>query len=441
MVHGPIVATMLGLALPTVAVLVMQTLVTVAETFYVSFLGTAALAGVSLVFPVVMLMTMMSNGAIGGGVSSAVAREIGAGRRENADALLWHATVIAFALGLFFTIAAWALGPVLYHSLGGRGTVLDAALTYSAFVFAGAIPIWLVNLIASALRGAGDVKVPALVSAIGAVVLIALSPMLIFGFGPVPRFGVAGAGLAVCTYYIVATIALVAYLASGRATLLMRVVPLRARLFREILGVGLLSAVGTLQSNITVVLVTGIVAAFGTAALAGYGIASRLDYVLIPLLFGVGTAVVTMVGTNVGAGQPDRARRIAWTGAAIGVLITGAIGGAAALFPFGWVGWFTHDPAVAATGTLYLRVVAPFYAFTGIGMLLYFASQGASRVLWPFLAGSARLLVTAGLGWLLVTRFGVGMTALFAVVAAGAAIYGVLTATSVALSRRWGERA
>src|SRR5271156_5227589 len=103
MEEGPIVPTMVRLALPTVSVLVVQTLVSVAETFYVSFLGTTAIAGVSLVFPVVMLMTMMSNGGIGGGVSSAVAREIGAGRQGEADALLMHAIVLAVGFGLLFT--------------------------------------------------------------------------------------------------------------------------------------------------------------------------------------------------------------------------------------------------------------------------------------------------------------------------------------------------
>lgn len=440
MEHGPIVATMFRLALPTVSVLVVQTLVSVAETFYVSFLGTTAIAGVSLVFPVVMLMTMMSNGGIGGGVSSAVAREIGAGRQKDADALLLHAIVLAVAFGVLFTGGALIFGPNLYRSLGGHAAILTAALTYSTFLFAGAVPIWLVNLIASALRGAGDVKVPALVTLVGAATLIPLSPAFIFGFGPVPRMGVAGAGLAVCIYYVAASLALIAYLASGRATLLLRVVPLQMRLFRLILGVGLLAAVGTLQTNITVVLLTGAAGSFGTAALAGYGIASRLDYLLIPLLFGIGAAVLTMVGTNVGAGKTARAKQIAWTGAAAGFLLTGTIGGAAALFPGAWLGLFTHDTAVATTGILYLRTVAPFYALYGAGFILYFASQGAGRVTWPFVAGTARLVVSAGFGWLAVLHYSAGLGALFALIAAGSVTYCAITVSYVRLSPSWGQR-
>jgi putative MATE family efflux protein len=441
MLDGPILSTMLRLALPTVAVLVVQTLVTVAETFYVGFLGTAALAGVSLVFPIAMLMTMMSGGAVGGGVASAVARKIGAGRREDADALLWHAVVIALGFGGLFMTAALVCGPALYYALGGRGATLQAALVYSEFLFAGSIGIWLVNLTSAALRGAGDVKIPAVVTAAGAAVVIALSPALIFGFGPIPRLGIAGAGVAVTLYYAAASLALVAYLASGRGTLRLRISPLQVRLFGEILRVGLLSAAGTLQTNLTVVLITGAVAGFGTAALAGYGIASRLDYVLIPLLFGVGSAAVTMVGTNVGAGAPARARRVAWIGALVGTLMTGAIGTAAALFPAAWVGSFTHDPAVLATGATYLRIVAPFYAFIGLGMLLYFSSQGAGRMIWPFLAGTARLLITAGLGCWLVARAGIGLSTLFAIVCAGSVAFGGITAASVALSKNWGKPA
>jgi putative MATE family efflux protein len=440
MEHGPIVPTMFRLALPTVSVLVVQTLVSVAETFYVSFLGTTAIAGVALVFPVVMLMTMMSNGGIGSGVSSAVAREIGAGRQKAADALLLHAIVLAGVLGLLFTAGALFFGPDLYRSLGGHGAILATALTYSAYLFTGAVPIWLVNLIASALRGAGDVKVPALVTLGGAAILIPLSPAFIFGFGPLPRMGVAGAGIAVCTYYVVASIVLVAYLASGRATLLLRIAPLEWRLFRLILGVGLLAAAGTLQTNITVVLLTGAAGSFGTAALAGYGIASRLDYLIVPLLFGLGAAVLTMVGTNVGAGKAARARHIGWIGAAGGFLLTGFIGTAAALFPHAWLGIFTHDPGVIATGTLYMRIVAPFYALYGAGFILYFACQGAGRITWPFFGGTARLVVSAGLGWLAIARYSAGLTTLFSVIAAGSAVYGIIMIAYVALSPRWSSK-
>jgi putative MATE family efflux protein len=426
MLQGAILPTLFRLAWPTVTVLVVQTFVGIAETYYVSYLGTEALAGVTLVFPVLMLMAMMSNGGIGGGVSSAIARAIGAGRRADADALVLHSLVISIVLGLVFTGGALLLGPALYRALGGGGRALDAALTYSFFVFIGSVPIWVVNLLASALRGAGNVKIPALVIIAGAVVTVPLSPIIIFGFGPVPHLGIAGAGIAVTIYYVGAAIVLLRVMASGRTGLTLRPARLQVRLFRDILGVGLISAVGTLQSNLTVVLVTGFVGAFGADALAGYGMGSRLDYLLIPLVFGLGTSVLTMVGINIGAGQAARARHIAWIGALVAAGVTEAIGLFVAFFPQAWLGLFSHDPAVLATGTAYLRIVAPVYGATGFGMLLYFASQGAGSVIRPFLAGTSRLLIATLIGGIAVTGFGVGLSTLFAIVAASSLSFGLL---------------
>jgi putative MATE family efflux protein len=428
---APVLPLILRQAFPVIAVLLLQTLVGVAETFYVSFLGTDALAGVALVFPVVMLMTMMSAGGIGGGVSSAVARSLGAGKTKDANALVLHALVLAIFFGLVFTAGVLASGPALYRALGGNGRTLDAALTYSRFVFIGSIPIWIVNQLAAALRGAGNVRTPALISFVGAAILIPLSPGLIFGFGPFPALGIAGAGTAVTLFNSLAALVLLWIMIKGRAGLTLRLAPLETRLFKQILGVGLLSAIGTFQLNATVAMVTGLVGLFGADALAGFGTASRLDYVLIPPLFGLGTAVVTLVGTAIGAGNQARARQVAWTGALLAFVATETIGLLVAVLPNIWLGIFSRDTAVLATGALYLQRMGPVYGATGLGMLLYFAGQGNGRVAAPFLAGAVRLFFVIGAGWLAVVRFGAGLPVLFAIVAAGAILSAVITAISV----------
>jgi putative MATE family efflux protein len=437
---GPIVPTMLRLALPTILVLVVQTLVGVVETYFVSFLGTEALAGVALVFPVLMLMQMMSNGGIGGGVSSAVARALGANRGDDAQALVWHAVLLACGFGLLFTAGTIAGGPGLYRAMGGTDETLAAALGYSNIVFAGSVPVWIVALLSSALRGAGDVKTPARITLAGAAILLVLSPTLIFGWGPLPRLGIAGAGAAVVIYYVLAAVMLIGYMRSGRGPLKLTIVRPDGRLFGEILGVGLLSAIGTVQVNLTVACVTGVVGLFGADAIAGYGIASRLDYLQIPLLFGLGTAVVTMVGINVGAGQIDRARRIAWTGAAIAVGFAEALGLFVTVFPRAWLGLFSDEPDVLAFGTLYLRTVAPVYGAIGLGMMLYFASQGARRVLWPVVAGTVRMLVAAPIGWVAVVGMKADLPTLFQLVALAALLFGGITSTAI-LAGAWGGRA
>ena len=301
---GPILPTLLKLALPTMVVLVAQTAVNIAEAYYVGFLGTDALAGVALVFPIFMLMTMMSNGGLGSGVSSSVARAIGAGRQAGCRcAGVSRAGSCRDRRCAVHAAARCSAVPLLYRALGGRAGALDAALKYSNYLFAGAIPVWIVNLQAAALRGSGNVRVPAMVTLIGALVMIPVSPLLIFGFGPVPRLGIGGAGIAFGLYYCAAMLFLTRYMASGRAGLTIRFAPLQGRLFADILKVGVPTAVNAVLTNLTVILVTGAFGLFGTTALAAYGIASRLDYILIPLLFGLCTATLTMVGVNVGAGQ------------------------------------------------------------------------------------------------------------------------------------------
>jgi Na+-driven multidrug efflux pump len=243
----------------------------------------------------------------------------------------------------------------------------------------------------------------------------------------------------VVIYYVLAALALILYLRSPRSLLKLRIVPLRGRLFKDILGVGLLSAIGTIQVNLTVTFVTAAVGRFGADAIAGYGIASRLDYLQIPLLFGLGTAVVTMVGINIGAEQMARARRIAWIGAGLAFSVTELIGLAVAIFPHAWLGLFSDEPQVLALGTLYLQNVAPVYGAIGLGMALYFASQGAKRVLLPVLAGTVRMIIAAFIGWSMVTWFGAGLSTLFQIVALAAVSYGLLTAAAV-LGGAWGRR-
>lgn len=440
MLEGPILPVLTRLALPMIGVMVAQTMVGIAETYYLGFLGTDALAGVALVFPIFMLMTTMSNGGLGSGVASAVARAVGAGRQKDADALVFHSVVLAIIAGALFMIGVLWGGPALYRALGGRDEALAAAVRYSTWLFAGAIAVWIVNLLASALRGSGNVKVPALVTLIGAMVLIPSSPALIFGFGPIPRLGIAGAGIAFGLYYSGAMLVLLRYMRSGRSGLTLAITRLERRLFADILRVGLPTAINALQTNLCVILVTGAVGLFGTAALAGYGIASRLDYVMIPILFGLSSAVLTMVGVNIGAGKGARARHVAWIGVLIGVGITGTIGLVAAIAPSAWLGLFTNDPLVLAPGATYLRVVGLSYGLFGFGFVVSFAGQGAGTVLWPSVAVTVRLVVAAGLGWAAVEILSGGMTMLSAIVALSYVVYAAIASLVMLTRSAWKAR-
>jgi MATE family, multidrug efflux pump len=433
LIEGPIASTLIKLAAPNMLVMLAQTAVGLVETYFVGKLGTDALAGVALVFPIVMLMQMMSAGAMGGGISSAIARALGGGRRDDADALALHALIIALGFGLTFMVALLAGGRWLYAAMGGSGASLDAALTYSSVVFAGAILVWLFNSLANVIRGTGNMIVPALVTCAGVVVLIPLSPCLIFGLGPLPKLGIAGGAIAVVIYYAVGSVVLAAYLRSGRSVvrLAFRGVRFRWPLFADILRVGAVAALITVQTNLTIAIATGLVGAFGPAAIAGYGTGSRLEYLLIPLIFGLGGPLVAMVGTNIGAGRRDRALRIAWIGAAIAAVLCEIIGFCAAAAPRAWLSLFDTSPAMIDAGSRYLHAVGPVYGLFGLGMALYFASQGAGRLLWPFTANMARLLIAAGGGWLALRWTG-DITDVFIALAVALAAFGLINAAAVA---------
>jgi putative MATE family efflux protein len=433
LLEGSIAGTLLRLATPNVLVMFVQAAVGLIETYFVAKLGTDALAGVALVFPLLMLMQMMSAGAMGGAISSAIARALGAGRRADANALVVHALAIAVAFGLLFTLTMLGGGRWLYEAMGGNGASLAAALTYSHVVFSGAILVWVFNSLANVIRGTGNMAVPAAVTSVGAAALIPLSPSLIYGWGPLPRLGVAGGAVAVIAYYLVGSIALAIYLRSGRSVVRLSFADVHFRwaLFREILRVGTVAALITVQTNLTIAIATGLVGRLGPAAIAGYGTGSRLEYLLVPLVFGLGGPLVAMVGTNIGAGRRDRALRTAWIGAGIAAAFTELIGLCAAAVPDAWLSLFDTDPAMLDAGSRYLRVVGPFYGFFGLGTALYFASQGAGRLSWPLMANMTRLVIAAGGGWLALKWSG-DPTHVFVALSAALAASGLMNAGAVA---------
>ena len=433
LLEAPIARTLLRLGAPNVLVMLAQAAVGLIETYFVGKLGTDALAGMALVFPLVMLMQMTSAGAMGGGIASSIARALGAQRRADANALVLHALLIAVGFGLVFMAALLGGGHWLYSRMGGAGAALDAALVYSNWVFAGAVLVWVFNSLSAVIRGTGNMAVPAYVSVAGAVVLIPLSPLLIFGWGPLPGLGIAGGALALLLFYAVGSVVQAGYLWSGRSVLrpAWRGMRYRWRLFRDILRVGLMGAVSTVSTNLVIGFGTALVGHFGTGAIAGYGTASRLEYLLVPLVFGLGAPLVAMVGTCIGAGQRERAQRAAWVGAGMAFVMAEAIGLWAAFFPHAWLMLFDSDPAMLAAGALYLRVVGPWYGFFGLGLVLYFASQGAGRLLWPVLGNLVRLVVAVGGGWFALQSSG-GLTQVFIAQAVGLALYGLVTAAAVA---------
>ena len=208
------------------------------------------------------------------------------------------------------------------------------------------------------------------------------------------------------------------------------------RAFRDILKVGLIACLVVILTNGTVLVVTGLIGREGDSAIAGYGIGSRLEYMLIPISFGIGATLTALVGTNIGARQYARAQRLAWTGAAMAGGIAAVIGIVVAIWPDLWLGLFTTDPQALASGRHYLSIVGPAYGFFGVAMALYFASQGTGEMYWPVAANLTRITIAAGGSLLALDQFGWGVSGLYACVAVGIVAFSALLAFSTT-RRAW----
>lgn len=438
LLDGPILRTLLWLAWPNVMALSAGTCVVIAETSYIGRLGVEALAAMALVFPCVILTMTMSGGAMGGGVASAIARALGAGDRDRASTLASHALLIGITFGLVFMLGMLIFGPQVLQLLGGRGNVLTQAIAYTEVFFGGAVLPWLMNTMAGVLRGTGNMKLPSLMILSSAVWQIILGGTLGLGLGPVPQFGMRGVAAGSLIAYSISITVMGWYLFSGRGRVVPKIRGLRIQwaLLLDILKVGAIACFSPLQSVLTISIFTHMLAFFGTAILAGYGIGARLEFMLTSIAFSVGMASVPMIGMAVGAERIARARRIAWTAGTVSFVLVGTIATLIAIFPDIWVNMFTDDAAVRAASHQYLATVAPMYAFIGLAISMYFSSQGAAKVLGPVLAQTARLVFIGVGGWWLSTHAATA-TNFFVLAAASMIVLGVLSCSSVVLTR-WG---
>jgi putative MATE family efflux protein len=429
LLEGPIVSTLLRLTPANLVVNVVLIAVTASiDAHFVGQLGLEALAGLSLVFPFMMLMQQMANASMGGAISAAIARAIGGGRRDDAAALVIHALVIACAAGALFSALFWLAGPVIYGLLGGRGAVLAAALDYSSAIFAGAAIYWLLGALTSVVRATGRVALLAYVYLGAEVLHFALVPLLVFGAGPIPALGVAGAGIATVTSFATSSLVLAWYLASGRSsvTLSLRNVRLQRAMFGEILKVGAPMSMLPLFNNIALAVLTAYASLLGTTALAGFGIGVRLEYLLYPINFGLGAGVLAMVGTNLGARQYERAGQIAWIGTGLSTGVMWLIGAIAITAPAVWTCLFTADPEVRRAAAAYLGVVGMAYIFIAPNTLMS-AFQSTRQPQFPLMASLARLVVVLIGGWIATqvfepSLFGLAVVTLAGLVAMGSVL-------------------
>ncbi len=429
------------LATPNALAFVIQSSVSLIEVWFVGQLGTSALASIALAFPLLMLMQAMSGGALGGAVTSSVARALGSGDRDKAQKLIWHALAIAAIGSGLFLVLFLLFGRALLTFLGGSGDVLEQSAQYCLVLFVGGLFIWLIGVVGAVFRGMGDMKLPAVLMIASAFIQVPLSGVLVLGLFGVPQLGIVGAAVsAVASGFLVSAVMLFILSRPGRVIQLdTRFISFSKALFQDIFKVALPASLSPLLTIFGILFLTAMVATYGEAALAGYGIGSRIEFLLIPLVFGIGAAMTSLVGLSIGAGNIGRAEHIGWTGGLFAAGLAGVVGLLLALFPNAWISAFTSDPETFEAARSYIRIVGPFFAFQGLGLSLYFASQGAGAMRWPIAATIVRFVFAVGGGWILAFWFNMEMQGIFIGAAAAMLLYGIMIAVSLKLGAWRGQ--
>lgn len=428
---GPIWPALIRLSAPNVIALFIQSSVSVVEAWFLGAEGKIALAGVALVFPVLMLNMMLSAGAIGGAISGATARVMGAGKQEAAEAILRTAIVISLGGSLVFALAMGAWDKAIFEALGGSPEVVAAATEYSRVLFPGILALWLYNMLSSVVRGSGDMKRPAVAMMIVASTHAILAAWLVGG-DVMPHM--QGAAWAFVGAFSVGSLVMLGVVLRPGADIPLRIGVVPLRVLVPVLQKGMLASAQSVATMSNIMLATALMAPLGAAYIAGYGIGARLEMTMIPIIFGTGAASIAMVGANVGAGQRARAVAIAWRGAAMAGIIVGSIGLVVAVFPELWAGFFTDSEAVSQACKTYLRIVTPFYFFFAVGLNVYFASQGLNTLLIPVLGSWVRLVImAAGVGLLALVDLSEDPQWVFAVVAISMVGYGLFNTVTLRL--------
>ena len=429
----PIIPLLIRMSAPNTIAFFIQSLVVLTEVWFISRLGTNSLAAVALAFPLLMITQTMSGGALGGAITSAIARSMGADDIEKAERLIWHSIIISLGGAISFLILFLLFGKQLLFLLGGRGEILQESYAYCSILFFGGILLWLSGSLSAVLRGMGNMRFPATLMVITSSIQVILSGGFILGWFGFPKLGVPGAAVAVLisSALMVTVILLKLRSKSIPASLRKERFQLKKFLFDNIFEVAIPASLSPLLVVSTILVLTGLVGRFGTEALAGYGIGSRVEFLMIPLIFGIGTAMTSIVGANIGALNIDRAEKVGILGGSTAGFVSILIGLTLAVFPEAWIQFFTDDIKAFEVTKKYIQIVGPFYIFQGIGLSLYFASQGANAMKWPTIATIARFIIACAGGGISVYWLDLGIESIFISSSAAMAIFGLMIFISI----------
>ena len=439
--EGSIPAVLLSFAAPSFVQILVQNAVAAIEIFFLSRLGIDALAAISVVAPLVTLFVAVTTIGMGAAVSSAVAQALGAGKPSEAEALAMHAILLSLIFGAISAGILIGFGPVIFGALGARDEALRQALAYSNVVLGGSVGLWLLGGLTAVIRGTGDMKTPVRITIVRAAAALPLFVVLIFGWGPIPGLAIVGAAIAMLSYYALGVVGMLVHLQSARSPIHLNLSGFRLRwdLLARILKVASLSSMQILVTNVALIAITAYVARFGVEALAGYGLASRVELLISSLVLAFGVGTTTMVATCVGAGLLERARRVTFVSCALAASVFAAIGLGVAISGRPIAGLFTDAEKAVSAASDYFQVTGVAYGFMAVSVVLLSAYQGWGRATTPLLVSLLRAAIVLIGGWLLLLRPAVQLDWLYYLVA-GSTVIGALTLAAFFIFRPLNRR-
>ena len=381
--EGAILGALVALAGPIVATNIFQTLYQLIDTFWVGRLGAGAVAAVSLSFPILFFMISAGGGmAVAGAIL--VAQTFGAGDEDAVDHSAGQTLLAVGVVSAALSVAGFVLSRPLIGLFGPEPEVAEMAIGYLRVSFLGLVAVFVYFVFQALLRGVGDVKTPMIVVAGTVVLNFFLDPLLILGYGPVPGMGVVGAAWATIIAQGLAGVVGLTVLFSGRYGVHLRVrhFKLDRAVMMRILRLGIPSSIEQSTRALGIAVMMLLVAGFGTAVIASYGIGARiLSFIIIPAM-GLAVATTTVVGQNVGARKDERAIVAARIGMTAGFLALTAAGLLLFLFATPVVRVFVpNEPEVIEVGAHFIRIMAPAFGFFGIQMVMSGALAGAGNTL------------------------------------------------------------
>ncbi len=412
---APIGRAVILLAVPMVLEMLMESVFAVADIFFVGRLGADAVATVGITES---LMTIIYALAIGLsiGASATVARRIGEGNPEGAARAAVQSIVLGIGIAVVLGVTGAVFGPQLLAAMGASDDVLRVGSGFARVMLGGSGTVLLLFLINAVFRGAGDAAVAMRVLWFANAINVTLGPCLIFGLGPFPELGVAGAAVGTTIGRGCGVLYQLYHLtrADGR----IRIRPADFRIDPATMtGILRISGTATFQNFVSTASWMGLIrilTGFGSAAVAGNTIGIRIILFALLPSFGVSNAAATLVGQNLGAGSPERAEAAAWTAGLYNTIFLGSVGVIFLLFAPFLIGIFTSDPEVAPYGVRCLRIVSAGFLFYGYGMVLTQAFNGAGDTRTPTLIHLACLwMLEIPLAWTLAHPLGFGPTGVF----------------------------